>query len=174
MLGRPAGSRGLRGRIGYMPQSEGLYPDLTVQENIRYYAAMLRVARREARGMLQEVDLTAQAKQLVRTLSGGQRSRLSLAVALLGNPELLVLDEPTVGVDPVLRQQLWELFRRVAGAGATLLVSSHVMDEASRCDDLLLIRDGKLLAHDTPAMLCKRTTAGTVEGAFLRLVEGSQ
>lgn len=174
VLGRPAGSRALRGHIGYMPQSQGVYPDLTVQENMRYYAAMLRLGKREAADAIAAVDLAPQTKQLVRTLSGGQRSRLSLAIALLGSPELLVLDEPTVGVDPVLRQQLWNLFRGVAAQGTTLLVSSHVMDEATRCDDLLLIRGGELLAHDAPMALCEHTKTHSVEEAFLKLVEGAR
>lgn len=171
VLGKPVGTRELRGRIGYMPQSPAAYSDLTVQENLRYYAAILQLGRHDAAEVLAAVDMVPQANQLVRTLSGGQRSRLSLAIALLGNPQLLVLDEPTVGVDPVLRQQLWKLFRRIVRDGATVLVSSHVMDEAGRCDDLLLIRDGRCLAHDAPEALCKQTGTHTVEEAFLKLVE---
>ena len=170
ILGRPAGSPRLRGTIGYMPQTAAIYHDLTVMENMRYFAAMLGVVRNEAQQRLQQVDLTGQAGQIVSTLSGGQKSRVSLAIALLGNPELLVLDEPTVGVDPILRQQLWRIFHDVARAGTTVFVSSHVMDEASRCDDLLLIRNGELLAHDTPAGLCRRTHTESVEEAFLSLV----
>jgi len=171
VLGQPAGSARIRRRIGYMTQGLSVYTDLTVQENLRYFAAMLGVGRQEAGRVIAEVDLAAQSRQLVRTLSGGQKSRVSLAAALLGRPDLLVLDEPTVGVDPVLRQQLWHLFRELAGQGKTLIVSSHVMDEASRCDDLILIRQGSVLAHGAPQTLCRQTGARDVEGAFLKLVE---
>lgn len=170
VLGQPAGSALLRGRIGYMPQAAAVYQDLTVRENVRYFSKMLGVGRKEALARIKQVDLLPQANQLASTLSGGQKSRVSLAIALLGNPELLVLDEPTVGVDPVLRQKLWTIFRSVAATGTTLIVSSHVMDEASRCDDLLLIRSGKFLAHATPEQLCKHTRTKTVEEAFLALV----
>lgn len=170
VLGRPAGSADLRGRIGYMTQSASVYPDLTARENMYYFAAMLGRSRQDANDALAQVDLSPQARQLTRTLSGGQRSRVSLAVALLGHPSLLVLDEPTVGVDPVLRQRLWEIFRGLAAAGTTLLVSSHVMDEASRCDELLLVRDGALLASGTPERLCERTGTASVEETFLKLV----
>jgi ABC-2 type transport system ATP-binding protein len=172
VLGIPAGSPSLRGRIGYMPQSAAVYQDLTVRENMRYFAAMLGVSRKDADSALAEVDLVPQAKQLVATLSGGQRSRVSLAIALLGQPDVLVLDEPTVGVDPVLRQKLWRIFRRQAAEGKTLFVSSHVMDEASRCDYLLLIRRGTLLAQGTPEELCQQTDSKTIEAAFLALVGG--
>lgn len=171
VLGQPAGSARIRRRIGYMTQGLSVYTDLTVQENLRYFAAMLGLGRQEAGRVIAEVDLAAQSRQLVRTLSGGQKSRVSLAAALLGRPDLLVLDEPTVGVDPVLRQQLWHLFRELAGQGKTLIVSSHVMDEASRCDDLILIRQGSVLAHGAPQTLCRQTGARDVEGAFLKLVE---
>ena len=120
---------------------------------------------------IDEVDLRAQADQLVRTLSGGERSRVSLATALLGGPDLLVLDEPTVGLDPVLRRDLWTLFHGLADAGATLLVSSHVMDEAGRCDELVLMRDGLIVAAAAPAELLERTGAASLEDAFLALAE---
>ena len=170
VFGLPAGSAALRRRIGYMPQSAALYPDLTVHENMLYFAAMCGVGRSEITRRLEQVDLLAQTRQLVGTLSGGQRSRVSLAVALLGSPELLVLDEPTVGVDPVLRQQLWTIFRTIAAGGITLLVSSHVMDEAGRCDDLLFVRGGEILAHDSPERLRQLTKTSSVEAAFLALV----
>ena len=170
VLGKRAGSAPLRGRIGYMPQSAAVYPDLTVRENLNYFAHMLGVGRKDILARLKQVDLLPQANQLVATLSGGQRSRVSLAIALLGQPDLLILDEPTVGVDPVLRQKLWDIFRRVAATGVTLIISSHVMDEANRCDDLLLIRHGKILAHGAPIELCRQTRTRTVEGAFLALV----
>jgi len=169
VLGRQAGSRALRTQVGYMPQAPALYPDLTVRENVRYFALMRGTGRRAADDIMREVELGKYASQIAATLSGGQRSRLSLAIALLGHPKLLVLDEPTVGVDPVLRQKLWKIFRRVAVGGTTLLISSHVMDEAARCDELLLIRRGRLLAQGTPERLCTQTGAATVEEAFLTL-----
>lgn len=172
VLGQPAGHRSLRGKIGYMTQAVSVYPDLTVDENLRYFATIVGVRRTQLTTYLEEVDMLAQRHQLAGTLSGGQKARLSLAIALLGSPELLVLDEPTVGVDPVLRRELWEIFHRTASRGVTILVSSHVMDEASHCDELLLIRDGKLLAQDSPQTLCADTGTTTVEGAFLQLVEG--
>ncbi|MFF6943693.1 ABC transporter ATP-binding protein [Streptomyces lavendulae] len=179
VLGRPAGHPALRSRIGYVTQAPSVYDDLTVRQNLDYFAAVLdpgRTAadrRREAvTRAITDVDLTARADALAGNLSGGQRSRVSLAVALLGSPELLVLDEPTVGLDPVLRRDLWNLFHDItATRGATLLVSSHVMDEAERCHDLLLMREGRILAQDTPDALRTRTHATTVEEGFLRLVD---
>lgn len=170
VLGQPAGSEALRSEIGYMTQSVSVYPDLTVLENMRYFAAMAGRPAKEAGSLIKQVELNDYAGQLVGKLSGGQRSRVSLATALLGSPKILMLDEPTVGVDPVLRQQLWAMFARLAGEGATLLISSHVMDEAGRCQDLLLIRDGRLLAYDTPENLCARTKSKTVEESFVKLV----
>lgn len=171
VFGVAAGSKDVRPSIGYMPQSASSYPDLTVRQNVRYFARMKGVGAAETDKVISQVRLARQSGQLVSTLSGGQKSRVSLGIALLGRPRLLVLDEPTVGVDPVLRQQLWELFRGLAGEGATLIVSSHVMDEAGRCDDLLLIRDGRMLAHDSPSVFCEKTGAATVEEGFLKLVE---
>ncbi|MFD5316985.1 ABC transporter ATP-binding protein [Streptomyces sp. NPDC127098] len=176
VLGQPAGSPPLRHLIGYVTQAPSVYPDLTVRQNLEYYAAVLGVPRvdlgAQVDAALADVDLTAHAGALTANLSGGQRSRASLAAALLGSPELLILDEPTVGLDPVLRRDLWALFHRLAGQrGATLLISSHVMDEADRCERLLLMRAGRLLADGTPAELRDRTGAGTVEDAFLRLVD---
>jgi len=170
VLDLPAGSAKLREHIGYMTQELSVYPDLTIRENLRYFAAMSGCTKQQVEAAIAEVGLTKYAGNLVSKLSGGQKSRVSLAAALLGHPKLLVLDEPTVGVDPVLRKQLWELFGKIAKAGSTVLVTSHVMDEASRCDDLLLIRDGKLLAHGTPTELCERTGTKTVEESFLKLV----
>lgn len=171
ILGLPAGSAKLRPEIGYMPQAPAAYFDLTVRQNLRYFAKMRGLDKAAAETVIKETHLAKQTGQLVSTLSGGQKSRVSLAIALLGKPKILVLDEPTVGVDPVLRRQLWQLFRDLAGQGSTLIVSSHVMDEAGRCDQLLLIRDGKLLAYDTPAGLKKRTGTHSVEDSFLSLVE---
>jgi ABC-2 type transport system ATP-binding protein len=172
VLGMAAGSPALRRRLGYGTQTQAAYEDLSVAENLRYFAALVGATRGHVDQLLARMDLEAAAGQLVRSLSGGQRSRLSLAMALLGEPELLLLDEPTVGLDPVLRERLWRLFRELAGAGATLLVSSHVMDEAARCDELLLIRDGRVLVQSTPEQLAKRTGTADLEQAFLRLVEG--
>ncbi|MFC7266208.1 ABC transporter ATP-binding protein [Streptomyces lutosisoli] len=179
VLGRPAGDPSLRSRIGYVTQAPSVYDDLTVRQNLDYFAAILdpgraAVERRHA-GVTQaiiDVDLTSHADSLAGNLSGGQRSRVSLAVALLGTPELLVLDEPTVGLDPVLRRDLWNLFHTIAAERkATLLISSHVMDEAERCHRLLLMREGQILADDTPDALRERTDSDTVEAAFLHLVD---
>jgi ABC-2 type transport system ATP-binding protein len=172
VLGGPAGVPALRRRVSYVTQAPSVYADLTVRENLRYFAAVLDVPGREIGRALEAVDLAGAGGQLVGTLSGGQRSRVSLAIALLGQPDLLVLDEPTVGLDPVLRRDLWTLFHRLAEEGATLLVSSHVMDEASRCDRLLLMREGALVADTTPDELRERTGEQEMESAFLRLVEG--
>ncbi|MGW6236401.1 ABC transporter ATP-binding protein [Streptomyces sp. NPDC055094] len=179
VLGLPAGDGALRARIGYVTQAPSVYDDLTVRQNLDYFAAVLdpgrarRAARHEAvTRAIGDVDLASHADSLAGRLSGGQRSRVSLAVALLGTPELLVLDEPTVGLDPVLRRDLWELFHRIAAErAATILVSSHVMDEAERCHRLLLMRDGEILADDTPDALRARTRTETVEAAFLHLVD---
>ncbi|MGW4034448.1 ABC transporter ATP-binding protein [Streptomyces sp. NPDC004838] len=179
VLGRPSGDAALRSRIGYVTQAPSVYVDLTVRQNLEYFASVLepgrhhRDTRREhVTRAISDVDLTSHADALAGRLSGGQLSRVSLAVALLGTPELLVLDEPTVGLDPVLRRDLWDLFHRLAdGRGTTILVSSHVMDEAERCHRLLLMREGEILAEDTPDDLRLRTRSETVEAAFLHLVD---
>jgi ABC-2 type transport system ATP-binding protein len=180
VLGRPAGHPDLRARVGYVTQAPSVYLDLTVRQNLDYFAAVLLPGRAraderraETDRVIAAVDLADHADALGGRLSGGQLSRVSLAVALLGTPELLVLDEPTVGLDPVLRRDLWDLFHRLAAAGTTLLVSSHVMDEAERCHRLLLLRDGTLLAEDTPDALRTRTATPTVEAAFLHLVDAA-
>ncbi|MPZ81137.1 MAG: ATP-binding cassette domain-containing protein [Actinophytocola sp.] len=170
VLGDPAGSARLRDKIGYATQNPSVYADLTVTESLRYFAAILRAPGDDVDRVIGEVGLGRNANQLVGNLSGGELSRASLAVALLGRPELLVLDEPTVGLDPVLREELWDLFRRLADRGVTLLVSSHVMDEAARCERLLLMRDGDILADDTPAALRTVTDTDDLEQAFLHLV----
>ncbi|WP_199288517.1 ABC transporter ATP-binding protein [Thermomonospora amylolytica] len=170
VLGRPAGSPELRRRVGYSTQGAAVYTDLTVRENLRYFAAVLGAPRGDVDRVLAEVGLTDHRDQVAGTLSGGQLSRASLAVALLGAPELLVLDEPTVGLDPVLRQELWELFHRLAARGTTLLVSSHVMDEAGRCQRLLLMREGEILADDSPDALRERAGATDLEQVFLHLI----
>ncbi|MGW6198551.1 ABC transporter ATP-binding protein [Kribbella sp. NPDC055110] len=171
VLGLPAGAPKLRGRIGYVTQEPSVYGDLTVTENLRFFAAVLGVPSSDVERVVEAVDLTSHADARVDQLSGGQKSRASLAAALLGSPELLVLDEPTVGLDPVLRRDLWNLFHQLADAGATLLVSSHVMDEASRCDRLLLMRDGELLADDTPQDLLLSAGTSDIEQAFLTLID---
>lgn len=170
VLGEPAGSPRLRRRVGYATQSPAVYADLTVAENLRYFASVLRAPRTDADRVIAEVGLAGSRDQVVATLSGGQLSRANLAVALLGSPDLLVLDEPTVGLDPVLRQELWGLFRGLADRGATLLVSSHVMDEAGRTDRLLLMREGRILADGTPDGLRARTGVDDLEAAFLHLI----
>jgi ABC-2 type transport system ATP-binding protein len=171
VLGLPAGAPKLRGRIGYVTQEPSVYGDLSVAENLRFFAAVQGVPADDVDRVIDAVDLRSHADARVDRLSGGQRSRASLAAALLGDPELLVLDEPTVGLDPVLRRDLWKLFHELADAGATLLVSSHVMDEASRCDRLLLMRDGDLLADDTPQALLDSIGASDIEQVFLTLIE---
>jgi ABC-2 type transport system ATP-binding protein len=171
VFGEPAGSASLRRRIGYVTQAASVYDDLTVAENLAFFASVLGVAAARVDACLALVDLTDLADRVVGRLSGGQRSRVSLAVALLGEPQLIVLDEPTVGLDPVLRKDLWETFHRLADAGAAVFVSSHVMDEATRCDRLLLMRAGRVIADETPAGLLDRTGAEDIETAFLDLVQ---
>jgi ABC-2 type transport system ATP-binding protein len=173
VFGEAAGSASLRRRIGYVTQAPSVYDDLTVAENLSFFARVLGVGADRVEASLALVDLVPQRAQVVGRLSGGQRSRVSLAVALLGDPSLIVLDEPTVGLDPVLRKELWETFHRLAAAGAAVFVSSHVMDEALRCDRLLLMRDGRLIADDSPAALLEHTGAPDIETAFLEIVETS-
>ena len=172
VLGLPAGAKELRARVGYMTQAPSVYEDLTVRENLRFFARVLGIGLDAVDRAIGEVDLQQEADRVVTRLSGGQRARVSLAAALLGRPDALVLDEPTVGLDPVLRRDLWELFHELARRGTTLLVSSHVMDEADRCDCLLLIREGQLLAQSTPGELRAKTGAQELDDAFLRLIEG--
>lgn len=170
VLGLPVGNAALRDRIGYMAQSPSVYSDLNVRQNIAYFARILGYPHSEVDRVIKVVDLGPQRNQLVQTLSGGQLARVSLAVALLGRPALLVLDEPTVGLDPVLRGKLWTLFHELCDDGVTLIVSSHVMEEASRCDQLLLVRDGRLLANGSVEHLLSSTGTNDVEAAFLKLV----
>jgi ABC-2 type transport system ATP-binding protein len=174
VLGRPAGSPELRRRVGYVTQAPSVYGDLTVAQNVRYFAALYGLGGAAARRAVADVDLTGFADRPVVKLSGGQRARASLACALVAGPDLLVLDEPTVGQDPVLRRDLWQRFHALAAGGTTLLVSSHVMDEADRCDRLLLLRDGRLVADDTPRALREATGATDLEDAFLRLIEKAE
>ncbi|MCP2343504.1 ABC transporter ATP-binding protein [Actinomadura rupiterrae] len=170
VLGEPAGSKGLRRRVGYATQTPAVYADLSVRENMRYFAAVLGAPRTDVDRVIDEVGLGHHRDQVVATLSGGQLNRANLAVALLGDPELLVLDEPTVGLDPVLREELWELFRELSGRGRTLVVSSHVMDEAVRTDRLLLMREGEFLADGAPDELTRLTGTADLEAAFLHLI----
>jgi len=170
VLGHSAGSAPLRRRVGYMPQDATIYSDLRVIDNIRYFAALYGVDGQAAEEAVEAVDLQDQRSAYCANLSGGQRARVSLACALVGRPDLLVLDEPTIGLDPVLRADLWETFSGLAATGVTLLVSSHVMDEADRCGDLLLMREGRLLAHTTPDRLRKETGCKSLEEAFLFII----
>jgi ABC-2 type transport system ATP-binding protein len=171
VLGAPAGASRLHRRVGYMTQAPSVYTDLSVRENLKYFASLLGAADSRIDEVVETVSLGNVASRVVGKLSGGQRARVSLGAALLGAPELLVLDEPTVGLDPLLRRDLWDLFHRLAESGTTLLVSSHVMDEAERCDDLLLLREGALVATGTPEELRARTGATRLDDVFLRLVE---
>ncbi|HET8961853.1 ABC transporter ATP-binding protein [Nocardioides sp.] len=170
VFGEEAGSKGLRHRIGYLTQDPSVYDDLTVTENLRFFAKVLGVGRDDVDRSIDAVDLRSHADQVVGRLSGGQRSRASLAVALLGHPDLLVLDEPTVGLDPVLRRDLWALFHRIADAGSSVFVSSHVMDEAERCDRLMLMREGRIIADGTPGEIRDQNGSVNIESAFLAIV----
>lgn len=170
VLGRPAGSADLRRRVGYVTQDATIYRDLRVIDNARYFAALYGCDAQAAEDAIAAVGLTDHRTALCDSLSGGQRTRVSLACALVSRPDLLVLDEPTVGLDPVLRVDLWEQFDQLARAGTTLLVSSHVMDEADHCGDLLLMRDGRLLAHTTPTRLREDTGCSSLEEAFLSVI----
>jgi ABC-2 type transport system ATP-binding protein len=173
VLGRPAGSAELRHRVGYVTQDPTIYRDLRVIDNVRYFAALYGTDATAADEAVAAVGLDDHRTALCGNLSGGQRTRASLACALVAHPDLLVLDEPTVGLDPVLRVDLWEQFHRLARSGTTLLVSSHVMDEADHCEDLLLMREGRLLAHVTPDKLRKDTGCTSLEEAFLSVIRRS-
>lgn len=173
VLGRPAGSAELRHRVGYVTQNPTIYDDLRVIDNVRYFAALTGAGHADADNAIAAVGLDDHRTALCGNLSGGQRTRASLACALVSHPDLLVLDEPTVGLDPVLRVELWERFREIADRGTTLMVSSHVMDEADHCGDLLLMREGKLLAHTTPTKLREDTRCQSLEDAFLSVIRHS-
>ncbi|MDJ1372734.1 ABC transporter ATP-binding protein [Gulosibacter molinativorax] len=173
VLGETAGSRSLRHRVAYDTQASSVYSDLTVRQNLSYFARLVGASRDEVSRVIARVGLDAQASQSVASLSGGQANRVSLGIALLGGPEVLVLDEPTVGLDPILRNELWDLFRDIAAEGTTILVSSHVMDEALRCDRLLLMREGRIIADTTPAGLLESTGADDPDAAFLALIDGA-
>lgn len=170
VLGKRAGMPALRKQIGYVTQTPAVYSDLTVEQNLRYFARLVRATRQDVSLLIDKVQLGSQRHQLVDSLSGGQKARVSLAVALLGQPDLLVLDEPTVGLDPLLRTELWDMFAGLAREGKTLLVSSHVMDEAERCDELVLLRDGQLLWNDSREALLAATSTDTVGAAFVAAI----
>lgn len=178
IFGHPAGSAVLRREISYMTQELSIYSDLTVTENLIYFATMFGQNKSEAKDnvsrVLSLVDLTDKSDEMVDNLSGGQKQRVSLAIALIDSPKMMVLDEPTVGLDPVLRDNLWKLFKQLSDQGTTLIISSHSMDEASRCDDIVLVRDGEVIAHSSPDDLLKNTNTDTVEQAFLKLVGGKE
>jgi len=171
VLGEPAGTPLQRRRVAYVTQAPSIYADLTVRENLRYFATIVRAGPDRIDTVADAVGLTRHLGTRAASLSGGERSRASLAVALLGNPRLLVLDEPTVGLDPVLRRDLWRMFHGLADEGATLLVSSHVMDEANRCDHLVFMRDGRIIASAPPDEIRRQAGADDLEDAFIALAE---
>ena len=171
LFGQPAGAPALRSQVGYVTQAPSVYSDLTVSENLRYFANVLAVPTTAVDRVINEVGLDRHTDTVVGRLSGGEQARVSLATALLGSPRLLVLDEPTVGLDPLLRRDLWALFSDLAAAGTTLIISSHVMEEAERCQRLLLMRNGQILADDSPEALLARTGSIDFESAFIALIE---
>ncbi len=172
VLGEAAGSSSSRTRVGYTTQAPSAYRELSVREDLDYFRRIAGAPAGRVADVLGRLGLEDLGNRRCGQLSGGQLHRVSLAAALLGSPELLVLDEPTVGIDPVLRGRLWELFDELVAGGATIIISSHVMDEAERCGHLVLLRDGAILASGSPAELRERTRSRTVDDAFLKLVEG--
>ena len=171
VLGHPAGSPALRRRIGYVTQAPSVYPDLTARENLAYFGTTVGATAADIAATVHDIGLDDAANRPVSTLSGGQLSRVSLGAALVGRPELLVLDEPTVGLDPALRRDLWDLFHTLRDAGRTLVISSHVMDEATRCDRLVFVRQGTILADDTFENILANTGTTNADAAFLALSE---
>ncbi|MCD7053283.1 ATP-binding cassette domain-containing protein [Rhodococcus hoagii] len=174
VLGRPAGSTPLRHRVGYVTQEPSVYLDISIRDNVRYFASLYGRGHDAVEDTIEAVGLSTHSDHAAGDLSGGQLGRVSLACALVGRPDVLVLDEPTVGLDPVLRAELWDHFAGLAASGATLLVSSHVMDEADHCESLLLLREGRLLAHVSPDELRRRTGKSNLEEAFLVLIRDQQ
>ena len=174
VLGTRMPNKPILGRVGYMTQSMALYDELSVRQNVQFFA---EIAGKDDAKAIDEaialVDLSKRAHSRVRELSGGMKQRCSLACALVHRPDLVLLDEPTVGVDPQLRAQFWEHFRRLNDAGVTLIVSSHVMDEAERCDKLGFMRDGVLLAEGSASELRQRAGTDNLEAAFLQFAETS-
>lgn len=168
--GMKPGDKHLRSRLGYMAQKYAFYSDLTVEENLKYFAAIVGCEKKRIFEVLDLTEMSKRSKSLASTLSGGESSRLSLGIALLGNPEILLLDEPTVGLDPLLRIELWRLFSELASTGKLLLISSHIMEEAERCDEVLLLRDGKLLFFGKPQELKRKTDSDDIEESFIKLV----
>ena len=171
VLGEPAGSARLRRRVGYVTQAPSVYTDLSIEENLRFFASIVGADATRIGEVVETVGLSGLEGRVVGALSGGERSRVSLATALLGRPAVLVLDEPTVGLDPVLRAELWATFHQLAGGGTTLLISSHVMDEAAECDEILLMREGAILRQTTPDGLRRETGEADLSRAFLALIE---
>ena len=171
VLGESAGSKQLRSRVGYVTQAPAVYEDLTVEQNLRYFAALIRAPRSQVDEVVSHVQLEKRRRGLVKDLSGGEKARVSLGLALLGDPDILVLDEPTVGLDPLLRRDLWNLFRSLSDSGKTLIISSHVMDEAERCEQLLLLRNGELLWQDSKEQLLTATGVNSAEEAFIAMID---
>jgi ABC-2 type transport system ATP-binding protein len=169
-LGHAPGSKEVRSRIGYMAQKSAFYSDITVSENLHYFASILGVSRNRVSEILELTSLSKHSGSLANTLSGGESSRLSLGIALLGNPDILFLDEPTVGLDPILRIELWKLFLELRQQGKLIFISSHILEEAERCDEVILMRDGKLLFFGEPSELKKKTGSADIEGSFIQLV----
>lgn len=171
VLEKPAGDASLRRQIGYVTQAPAVYGDLTVEQNLRYFGRIAGAPKDDPARVLKLVQLTPQSKQIVNSLSGGQYARVSPAVALLGDPDVLILDEPTVGLDPILRDDLWDTFSDIAAQGKVVLVSSHVMDEAERCEELILMRDGHVVWNDSKQELLKKTGEAEVGSAFVRAIK---
>ncbi|HSW84985.1 MAG TPA: ABC transporter ATP-binding protein [Candidatus Saccharimonadales bacterium] len=176
ILGFRAGASQLRHQLSYMTQEQSVYSDLTVKENLLYFACMVGQTKKQAgktiEKLLATIEMSDKQNALISNLSGGQKQRVSLAIALIASPKLMVLDEPTIGLDPALRERLWKIFNEIARQGTTLIISSHSMDEARRCEDLVLLREGEIIAHSSPQQLLKNTNTSNVEDAFLKLVSG--
>lgn len=171
MAGHPAGSAPVRSLVGYTSQSLSVYTDISVENNLRYFARLYRQSEHSIPNLLDRLGLKSLAKRKVRTLSGGQAGRVSLECALVAEPRVLILDEPTVGLDPEARNELWNLFHERAKNGVAILLSSHVLEEARRCDDVLLMSDGRIIAHEPSGDICHRTGTTNCDEAFLTLLQ---